>query len=170
MSATDRSSSFNLEHLKKDAKRVLRACRAADPAAVAAMQAALPRLRTLSAGQVAGEIKLADVQQAMAVERGCASWADLARYGDPLSRLLAAVRGGHVRTLRRELPDFGGLADVSVFAACALGDERALVRHLERDPTLATAPRDGWAPLMYACASPLARLGVRHATSLVACA
>jgi ankyrin repeat protein len=170
MSAGDRPSSFSLEHLKKQAKHRLRGCRAGDRAAIAAVQAVLPGLRALDAAALAERIQLADVQQAVAIERGFSSWADLTRHGDPLLRLLAAVRGGHARALRRDVQDFSGLAAVNIYAACALGDSAAVAKHLERDPPLATAPHDGWPPLMYVSGSPLARFSARHATSLVACA
>src|SRR5713226_1220421 len=156
--SADHPSAFNVEHLKKDAKRLLRACRARDIDAIASIQATLPGLRALDASAVARTIKLADVHQALALKRGFSSWGDLTRFGDPLSRLLTAIRGGHVVTLRRELNSFSGLAASNVLAACALGDAKALRQHLAHDTSLATTTRDGWTPLDYVCSSPLARL------------
>lgn len=164
------SPAFNLQHLKKEAKRLLRACRAGDAATIAAVQAVLPGLRPLDASAVAATIKLADVHQAMAIQRGFASWADLTRAGDPLAHLLAAVRGGHLATFRRDLPQFAGLAAANVFAAAALGDAAALKLHLERDASYATRSREGWTALDYVCSSPLGRLSTRHATNLYDCA
>ena len=168
--SADPSSAFNLEHLKKDAKRWLRACRAGDAGAIRSVRSVLSNFARLDASAVAKQIKLADVQQAMAMQRGFASWADLTRFGDPLARLLAAVRGGHLATLRRELPHFKGLAATNVFAAAALGDAAALRLHLDGADERATTARDGWTPLDYVCSSPLARLSTRHATSLCDCA
>jgi ankyrin repeat protein len=166
----DQPSAFNLEYLKKRSKRLLRECRAADAEAIAWVQARLPRLRSLDKPALSTGIRLADVQHAVAVERGFSSWGDLTRYGDPLSRLLTAIRGAHIVTLRRELRSFSGLAGANAFAAAALGDAQALRQHLEHDRSLATTPRDGWTPLDYVCSSPLARLGARYAASLCDCA
>jgi ankyrin repeat protein len=168
--STAAPSPFNLEHLKKEAKRLLRACRAGDAQAVGSIQAALSRMRQLSPSAVAATIQLADVHQALAIERGFSSWGDLTRLGDPLARLLVVIRGGHLTTLRRDIATFGGLSESNVLAAASLGHAGALKRHLALDASLATLPRDGWTPLDYVCSSPLARLSPRHATSLCDCA
>ncbi len=166
----DRPASFNLDYLKKTAKHRLRACRAGDAAAIRQLQALLPRLRALDSAHAAASVRLADVQHALALELGFTSWIDLTRHGDPIARLLHAVRGGHWRTLKRQMPEFFGVAPTNVFAAAALGNQPALAAHLERDPALVSAAHERWTPLVYACASPLARFSARHATSLVACA
>jgi ankyrin repeat protein len=168
--STDQPSPFNLEHLKKTAKRLLRACRALDMNAVSSIQATLPRLRNLPPSAVADSITLADVHQALALDRGFRSWGDLIRLGDPLSRLLTAVRGGHGATLQKNLHNLSGLATSNIFAAAAIGNARALRQHLAHDSALATAEHDDWTPLDYVCASPLARFSPRHATSLCDCA
>ena len=154
---------------EKTAKQRLRTCRAGD-AADPALQAVLPRLRALDRAHAAASVRLADVQHALALELGFTSWTDLTRHGDPIGRLLHAVRGGHWRTLKRQMPEFFGLAPTNVFAAAALGDQPALAAQLERDPALVSAAHERWTALVYACASPLARFSARHATSLVACA
>jgi ankyrin repeat protein len=166
----DPRSVFNLERLRKDAKRLLRACRAKDAHALSRVQASLSRLRALDASVAARTITLADVHQAFALERGFANWGDLTRLGDPTARLLTAVRGGHVAAFRRDVRVFSGLAPSNILAASALGDARALTDHVARDPTAVTTRHDGWAPLDYVCSSPLARLSTRHATSLCDCA
>jgi ankyrin repeat protein len=166
----DSSSHFNLAHLRKDAKRWLRACRTGDAEAQRSVRAVLSRAASLDGDALTRRLRLADVQHAMALQRGFASWAELTRFGDPLARLLATVRGGHLPTLRRELAGFRGLSASNVYAAAALGDAAALQLHLDRDPSLATASRDGWTALDYACSSPLGRLSARHATGLTDCA
>ena len=90
--------------------------------------------------------------------------------GDLMARLLVAVRGGHLTTLRRDLATFGGLPESNVLAAASLGHAVALKHHLATDASLAALPRDGWTPLDYVCSSPLARLSPRHAASLCDCA
>jgi hypothetical protein len=166
----DPRSAFNLERLKKDAKRLLRACRAQDAQALSRVQATLSRLRRLTPLVVASTITLADIHQAFALERGFANWGDLTRLGAPIARLLTAVRGGHVAAFRRDVRVFSGLASSNILAASALGDARALKDHVVRDPASVTTLHDGWAPLDYVCSSPLARLSTRHATSLCDCA
>jgi ankyrin repeat protein len=168
--SAESSPAFNLEHLKKDAKRLLRACRAGEPGALSSVRSVLPRLQALSSIDASDTIKLADVHQALAVQRGFVSWADLTRVGDPLAALLTAVRGGHLATFRRQLPRFAGLAVTNVFAAAALGDTAALRLHVDREPSYATRSHEGWTALDYVCSSPLGRLSTRHATNLIDCA
>ncbi len=167
----DSSSAFNLEYLKKTAKHLLSACRRGDAEAILRMQAALPGLHALDADRVREVIQLADVHQALARELGFSSWADLGRFGDPLARLLAAVRGNHIRTFRQHLVECAPLAPASIHAAAALGNAEAVRRHLQKDPVLASAVRDGWTPVHGRLAARLFRkISARHATSLVACA
>jgi ankyrin repeat protein len=163
------SSAFNLEFLKKEAKALLRACRAQDDDVVTRVRARLTRLTSLPPADIAAAITLADVQQLLALEAGYRSWADLKRHGDALEEFLALVRGGAYGRLVEKLPRFASLAPVSIHAACALGDRRALDTHLERDPTLIAAEHRGWAPIIYACASLLHRLTRRHAEGLLDC-
>jgi hypothetical protein len=135
----DQPSAFNLEYLKKRSKRLLRECRAVDAEAIAWVQARLPRLRSLDGPALSTSIGLADVQHAVAVEHGFSSWGDLTRYGDPLSRLLTAIRGAHIVTLRRELRSFSGLTGANAFAAAALGD--ANVARVDGDEIVRAAVR-----------------------------
>lgn len=163
-------SPFCFQWLRKDARRLLRACRAGDTAAIARVRTALPRLSGVAPARVTTDITLADVHHAIAREHGCANWAGLKRAGDPLERLLVAVRGGALDALASSLHEFAGLASESVHAACALGDADALARHLDRDESFATLPHRGWPPLAYVCASPIHRIGGRYSAGLLACA
>src|SRR5262245_19227741 len=65
-------SPVNLEFLRKEAKAMLRQCRSGDPATLSRLRAQLPRLES--------EVRLADVQHALARESGYASWAELKQY------------------------------------------------------------------------------------------
>src|SRR5262245_31023971 len=67
----------NLEFLRKEAKSLLKRCRTRDAAALHRMRAELPRIAHLNDERAALEIKLADVQYALARERGYASWGEL---------------------------------------------------------------------------------------------
>src|SRR5262245_35259565 len=114
MSASDRNSSLpSVERLRKEAKKLLRLCRAGDAQAA-------DRVRSK------GERQLADAQHAVAGEHGFASWAALKRHAEaqePLGaraeRFLAAVRDyapERARKLGRAHP---AIAGTSVYAACA---------------------------------------------------
>jgi uncharacterized protein len=161
---TDPVEGAALARLRKDAKRWLRAIRGGD-------QAALDRFRKLLP-QHAGEPQLREVQQALARERGFASWADL--KVDAEDRAVAA-RGIDRLTeefLRRACLSYGRddwpekwrraerirvahpvVATANIYTAVVCG-ERELVRALlDRDPTL-VARRGGpqqWEPLLFAC-------------------
>ena len=64
----------NLEFMRKEAKALLKQCRAGDAQAIRRMRAQLPRLAALNDAQVADEIRLADVQHAIAREQGQENW------------------------------------------------------------------------------------------------
>src|SRR5689334_16981014 len=68
------SPNINLEFLRKDAKNLLKLCRAGDFGAIGRMRAQLPRLAALEDAQLRERIKLADVHHALARERGYANW------------------------------------------------------------------------------------------------
>jgi hypothetical protein len=66
------SNPSHLEFLKKEAKSLLKLCRAGDAAALGRIRASLPR-------PVAKEVHLAEIQYALAREHGYSSWPDLKR-------------------------------------------------------------------------------------------
>lgn len=70
-------STVNLEFFKKEAKTLLRQCRSGHSDAIGLMRARLSHLANVDDAAVATGIKLADVQHALALERGYASWAGL---------------------------------------------------------------------------------------------
>jgi ankyrin repeat protein len=171
MSASPRlPAARNLEFLRKDAKHLVRLCRAQDALALERVRAALPRLSSLDDRALAAAIKLADAQHAIAREHGHANWATLKRSDSPLERLLAAVRGGALAEIRHHLPVFAPLAATSVHAAAALGDRPALEAHLDRDASLVAASHAHWPPLAYVAGSQIHRLSARHAAGLIDCA
>ena len=103
--APHQSSVPNLESLRKEAKRLLKACRAGDRAALDRLRASLPHFSVFEPPRMAEEIVLADVQQAIAREHGYANWGDLKRAGSPLEQLLHAVRGGAYAAIKSRLAD-----------------------------------------------------------------
>ena len=68
----------NLEHLRKQAKDLLRAYRAADPSAVVRIHGSLPRLS--SSAVVRQDLSLRDAQRVVALGHGFDSWLDLRNH------------------------------------------------------------------------------------------
>lgn len=161
---------MSFEFLRREAKRLLRACRTGDPSSLTRIRAALPRMATLDDDAIKASIQLADAQHAIAREQGQENWAALKRSDDPIARCLVAVRGGALSALTSHLAEFAARARESVHVAAALGAAGDLERHLDRDASLVAAEDAGWVPLAYACASPLHRLSARHAAGLLECA
>lgn len=150
MSAPESSPLPSLERLRKEAKKLVRACRAGDAESLA----------RVGSGNAP---RLADAQRALAREHGYSTWADLKREIEALTPLaehatlfLAAVRHGLYERARNGLAAYAGMARTSVHAAAAAADSDALSELLRARPDLAVLPDDpeGWPPLHYACASP----------------
>lgn len=145
----------NSDHLKKQAKDLLRSYRSGDPDAITRFKHALPSARTLSAADIISRaFHLHDAQSCIAREYGFASWDELTTHvevrsltrGDPSSRLrdwLALVYGGDVtgslnparpRVAARVLLDSPDLAADDPYAACAAGNEAVLQQTTVADP------------------------------------
>jgi ankyrin repeat protein len=170
MSAPRRPLRSPIDALRREAKQLLRACRRGDPQALDRVRAILPGMSTRDDDAVRSAILLADVQHAIARERGHDNWAALKRHDDPIAQCLVAVRGGALARLAPHLAEFAPMVRDSIHVAAALGDRRALDAHLSRDPSSVSVERDGWMPLAYVCASPLHRLSARHSAALLECA
>src|SRR5262245_34502756 len=97
------SDSLNFEKLRKEAKHILKQCRTGDRPAIDRMRRQLPRLRTLDDERFAAQIKLGDVQHALARELGYLNWAELKRHDEPVARFLAAIRSGALDAAQDEL-------------------------------------------------------------------
>ena len=141
-----------LDTLRKDAKRWLKAIRAGDPAALGRFRASYPRGPDAPA--------LRDVQHALACEYGCESWVALraalddmalARRSrsDRLDQLLRHGWDGDVDLARRILRRDPELARESLHAAATCGDLAEVERRLQADPESADKPGGpfGWTPL-----------------------
>ena len=102
------SNTLNLERLRKEAKALLKQIRAGDVAAIERIRVHLPKLSSLDTSHFASQIKLADIQYALAREHGFESWAELKRRDSPLERFLAAVRGGSFPFRARRTERFSG--------------------------------------------------------------
>jgi ankyrin repeat protein len=161
--------SLNLEHLRKQAKTILKKCRDADPSLIERVRSQLPRLGGLTDAQIAERIQLADIHHVLAREKGYSNWAELKRHDAPLERFLAAVRGGALKPALAELRASATIIEESIHAACAIGNVEAVRHHLDADPELLHTEAEGWKPLVYACASPLHQVSERHAAGIVEC-
>jgi hypothetical protein len=141
----------SLDHLRRQARDLLRAAQAGDTAAAG-------RIRTVS-----DALTLASAQLAVAREYGCASWtrlrdevtartASLARQAEAFCE--ASIRDGTGRAARM-LAATPELARYSFATAVILGDAGRVRTELGRDPGLATQAdtRTGWTPLHAARAS-----------------
>ncbi len=156
----------SLDHLRRQARDLLRAARAGDAAAAG-------RLRAVS-----GRPTLAAAQLAVAREYGFASWArlttevqarttDLARQAEAFCE--ASIRDGTGRAARM-LAATPEIADFDFVTAVILGDASRVRREIDRHPHLVTRPVRGWTPLYLACASRWHRFDPARADGLLAVA
>ena len=139
------------DHLRREARDLLRAAQAGDPAAAG-------RIRAVSAAQT-----LAAAQLALAREYGFASWARLKAEVEARTTDLAwqaevfceASIGDGTGRAARMLAARPELAGYNLATAVILGDAARVRAELARDPGLATRvdARSGWTPLHAACAS-----------------
>lgn len=153
-----------LEALKAHAKQLLTLARAHDTTVIHALRKLLPRLATYGDSDFAAHIKLADVQHAIAAQRGVKSWAELKRLlesVDPIQiqaeRFLRAVREDDKSRAVDLLSAHPAIAQYSIHAAAAACDADAVEAFLLRDKTSATAPAspNNAQPVLYACGTPL---------------
>jgi ankyrin repeat protein len=158
----------NLDHLRRQARDVLRAAQAGDITAVDRIRAASDRL-TLAAAQLA-----------VAREYGFASWAGLkaeveARTMDLAQQVeafcTASIRDwtGRAARMLAATPEIAGY---SFATAVILGDASRVRREIKRRPGLVTRPddRSGWTPLHAVCGSQWHRLDPARAEGLLAVA
>ena len=158
----------SLDHLRRQARDLLRAAQAGDTTAAGRIRA------------VADALTLASAQLAVAREYGFASWtrlrdevtartASLARQAEAFCE--ASIRDGTGRAARM-LAATPELARYSFATAVILGDAGRVRTELGRDPGLATQAdtRTGWAPLHAASASRWHRLDPARTEGLLAVA
>jgi ankyrin repeat protein len=146
----------NLDHLKKQAKDLVRAYRRRDSQALAQLRSSLPAAAGRSDDEiVALKLRLHDAQSCVARSYGFASWADLRAYveveagarGDHAARVLrwlalvyaSDIAGGGInranpRAAVRMLAESPDLATGDPYVACAIGDEAALQAATVSDP------------------------------------
>lgn len=188
MPASPLPSNPSIEHLRKDAKRLRRAVRVGEAAALARVHEFHPL-----ADDVLPRFTLADAQLVTARSYGFTTWAKLKQHlveitpfvwnapapPDPDSRVDAFVRlacltytGVHPSPARarRLLADHPEIAHASIYTAAAVGDVTAVGGMLDLQPTLLNAKGGPlhWEPLLYACYSRLEASDRTHSTIEVA--
>lgn len=152
---------LNLDHLKKQAKDLLRGYRQRDPDAYARFRSSLPSAARLDDDSVAAlNLRLHDAQSCIAREHGFASWLDLRRYveaqpatgSEASSRVLrwlqlvyfADVDGtsnrANPRVAARMLAENPDIVAGDPYLACAIGDVAALRAATARDRQWLTHP------------------------------
>jgi ankyrin repeat protein len=145
----------NLDHLKKQAKELLRLYRNGDAAAIARFVLHLPAAARRTENEVrALQLRLHDAQSCIAREYGFSSWADLAAYVEAsafahqeqavlLRRWLSLAYGGDVtgsydaarpRVAAQLLREHAELLASDPYAACAMGRLDVISRTASADP------------------------------------
>lgn len=158
----------SLDHLRRQARNLLRAAQAGDTGSAA-------RIRVVSE-----RLTLAAAQLAVAREYGFASWArlktevearttDLARMAEEFCEASIRDWTGRAARMLAATPE---LAGYSFATAVILGDASRVRREIGRDPGLATRPdaRSGWTPLHAVCGSQWHRLDPARADGMLAVA
>jgi hypothetical protein len=146
---------LNLDHLKKQAKDLIRLYRNRDTEAIARFRHALPAAAGRGDDEIASlKLQLHDAQSCVARDYGFVSWADLKRYVEvqSASRDQRAARGLHwlglvysgdvdgtvnranPRVAVRMLAENPDLVAGSPYLSCAIGDEDALRQATQADP------------------------------------
>jgi hypothetical protein len=152
---------LNLDHLKKQAKQLIRQYRSRDAAAMARFRSTLPATAGLSDEDLSSRgLRLHDAQSCLAREHGFASWLDLKRYVEVQAaaqkqradrflhwaQLLysgdvsGTVNRANPRVALRILADDPDLVADDPYLACAIGDERALRQAIKADPLWINRP------------------------------
>ncbi|PZO00251.1 MAG: hypothetical protein DCF30_10040 [Hyphomicrobiales bacterium] len=164
-------ASPDLDHLRKQSKRLLRAARTGSSEALQRFATILPAARDLPLGALSQRpLRLHDAQSVVAREHGFRSWTELKRYvewarsaaAERLSRWLRFVFEGRAseRSLAlRMLGEEPALVSGDPWLACVIGDVARIGRALAADPGFANRPGGPWAmpPLAAVTASQLIR-------------
>ena len=170
----------NLEQLKKQAKSLLHAAQAKQPAALQRFQA-LPALTRRSFVELgAMSLALHDAQSVIAREHGFKSWNDLRKHVQDRSLSFAAAvdefvrcaTGGAPARALRLLERYPAIAHANLYTGLVLGDSEAVEARLRTHPE-AAIPSGGiqnWEPLLYVCHTCLHHDAPERTAGLVAIA
>ncbi|HKQ13908.1 MAG TPA: ankyrin repeat domain-containing protein [Steroidobacteraceae bacterium] len=179
-SATPLPERPNLEQLKKQAKSLLHAARAADVAALERFRL-LPAYARKSVAELASAgLALHDAQSVIAREHGFESWSALREHVEERSLSFAAAvdefvrcaTGGAAGRAMRLLALHPGIAHANLYTELVLGDAERVKERLRAQPALAKQAGgiQEWEPLLYVCHTCLSRDQPARADGLVAIA
>ena len=142
----------NLEQLKNQAKSLLRAARAGEPAA-------LQRFQLLPAPSP--DLALHDAQSVIAREHGFKSWNELRdeveertlSFDGAVDEFVRCATGGAAARSVRLLARHPGITRASFYTELVLGDVVAVTARLQKNPQLAKQAGgvQNWEPLLYVC-------------------
>jgi ankyrin repeat protein len=170
----------NLEQLKKQAKSLLHAARAAEPSALERFRL-LPAFARKSVAEL-GAVGLAlhDAQSVIAREHGFESWNALREHVEERSLSFAAAvdeflrcaTGSAAARAMRLLALHPGIAHANLYTELVLGDVERVKERLRAQPALTTQPGgiQEWEPLLYVCHTCLHRDHPARSDGLVAIA
>ena len=170
----------NLEQLKKQAKTLLHAAQAHDPAALQRFLV-LPALDGKSLDDVSSfGLALHDAQSVIAREHGFSSWNALREeveartfsFADAVDEFVRSATGGVPGRAERLLALHPGIAGASLFTALVLGDVATVERRLRANPEVATQPGgpQNWEPLLYVCHTAMHKIVAARVEGLVSIA
>lgn len=167
----------DIDHLKRQAKALLRDAKAGDAAALVRMRV-LPAFTRASADEPAqASFALHDAQSVVAREYGFPSWKALSQHVEALTldpdsavrEFVEAATDGRTDRAARLLKLYPAIAGASFHAALILGDARRVKRWLAERPQLAHeagGPRN-WQPLLYVCCNALGHGDITDSGGLV---
>jgi hypothetical protein len=138
----------NLEQLKKQAKSLLYAAKAQDPAALQRF-ASLPAFARKSGTELSAlDLALHDAQSVIAREHGFASWNALREEVESrtlsldaaVDEFIRCATGGASGRAERLLARHPAIATASIYTALVLGDAASVEARLRSHPEVATQP------------------------------
>jgi len=170
----------NLEQLKKQAKSLLHAARAADASALERFRRLPAFARKSVAERGSVDLALHDAQSVIAREHGFDSWNALRQHVEERSLSFAAAVDEFVRCATgsaaaramRLLELHPGIAHANLYTELVLGDVERVKERLRTQPASATQSSgvQEWEPLLYVCHTCLHRDQPARADGLVAIA
>lgn len=160
----------NLEQLRKQAKSLLHAARAQEPAA-------LERFRAFAESSSLRTYALHDAQFVIAREYGFKSWNEMRGHVEERSLSFEAAVDGFVFSATGDasvravllLERHPGIAHANLYAELVLGDADAVETRLKAHPNAAleSGGPQNWVPLLYVCHTCLHRDSPERAAGLV---
>jgi ankyrin repeat protein len=192
MNAKELPARPSLEQFKKQAKELLKACKARNPEALHRIRNSHPRFAKLpDSGIALAKITLADAQMATAREHGFESWPKFAKRIEELAAnaFVADVADPYVAFISEASVPLDGswhasaaldraqailaahpkVAHRDIYTAAILGDDSGVRKYIALDPRNANAKGGplGWDALTYLCFSRYLRLDKARSESFV---